>query len=79
MSAEVDPCLVFLARTSAWLTLIEYEAASLDEAIEALAPAFYAITSTPCACDREMVERWERNFPPHARHLLRSQYRGGAR
>jgi hypothetical protein len=61
---RVDPRLALLARAAAWLTLVEHEAATLDEAIEALTPAFYGITLSPCACDREMLERWERNFPP---------------
>jgi hypothetical protein len=74
---RVDPRLVLLARASAWLALVEHEAATLDEAIEALTPAFYGITSSPCACDREMLERWERDFPPL--RSWRSQYRGGIR
>jgi hypothetical protein len=61
---RVDPRSAFLARASAWLALVEAEAATLDEAIEALTPAFYAITTSPCACDREMLERWERDYPP---------------
>jgi hypothetical protein len=56
---RVDPRLALLARASAWLALVEHETATLDEAIEALTPAFYTITTSPCACDREMVERWE--------------------
>jgi hypothetical protein len=57
---KIDPCLALLARAAAWLALVEHEAATLDEAIEALTPAFYAITTSPCACDREMLERWRR-------------------
>jgi hypothetical protein len=67
MLNSVDPRLAFLARASVWLALVEHEAATTLEAIEALTPAFYAITTSPCACDREMVERW------------RSQYRRGIR
>ena len=66
LEQRVDPRLVLLARASAWLALVEHEAATLDEAIEALTPAFYGITSSPCACDREMLERWER-VRPHRR------------
>jgi hypothetical protein len=69
---RVDPRLAFLARASAWLALVEHEAATLDEAIEALTPAFYAITTSPCACDRELLERWDRNYPPRP---PRPQYR----
>jgi hypothetical protein len=61
---KIDPCLALLARAAAWLALVELEAATLDEAIEALTPAFYGITSSPCACDPEMLERWERDYPP---------------
>ncbi|MFZ2079358.1 MAG: hypothetical protein WAV38_22455 [Xanthobacteraceae bacterium] len=61
---NIDPRLALLARAAAWLALVEHEAATLDEALEALTPAFYAITTSPCACDREMVERWERDYPP---------------
>jgi hypothetical protein len=77
MSPSIDPRLVLLARASAWLALVEHDVATPDEAIEALTPAFYAITTSPCACDREMLERWERDFPPL--HSRRSQYRGGIR
>jgi hypothetical protein len=69
---RVDPRLVVLARASAWLALVEHDVATLDEAIQALTPGFYAITTSPCACDREMLERWERRS-------RRSQYRGGIR
>jgi hypothetical protein len=74
---QLDPRLVLLARASAWFALVELEAATPDEAIEALAPAFYAITTSRCTCDREMVERWERDYPPL--RSRRSQYRGGIR
>jgi hypothetical protein len=76
---RVDPRLVLLARASAWLALVEHEAATLDAAIEALTPGFYAITTSPCACDREMLERWKRDFPPRPLRSWRSQYRGGIR
>jgi hypothetical protein len=72
---HVDPGLVLLARASAWLVLIEEQVATIDEALEALAPAFDAIM--PCTCDRECVERWERDHPPCALPW-RSRYRGRA-
>jgi hypothetical protein len=77
VAERIDPRLALLARASAWLLLIEHEAASLDEAILALAPAFEAIM--PCACDRETLERWERDYPPRPLPSWQSRYRGDVR
>ena len=55
-----DPRLVFLERASARLFLVEAGEMTLDEAFEGL------VTSLQCACSRELVERWEQNYPPSA-------------
>jgi hypothetical protein len=74
---RIDPRLVLLMRASAWLVLIDHEAATIDEALEALAPAFDAFL--PCACVRETVERWERDHSPRPLPSWRSRYSWGIR
>jgi hypothetical protein len=73
---DIDPRLALLARASAWLVLIEQGAATLDEALEALTPAFAAAVS--CDRDREMLARWERRYPPRPLPSWRSKFRRGA-
>jgi hypothetical protein len=65
MSAPVDPRLVFLARASARLILVEASEMDLDQAFDGL------FVESPCAiCDcrwrwvENLVERWERTHPP---------------
>jgi len=62
VTATVRPGLVFLQRASARLILVEAGELELDEAIAGLLPAFEALVG-PCACSREIVDRWERDFP----------------
>lgn len=54
----IDSRLAFLARASAWHTLIEAGAADLEPAIESLTPAFFDFAV--CECDREILNEWER-------------------
>jgi hypothetical protein len=54
----VDPRLSFLARASAKLILVEAGEMDLATAFAELVPVFREITA-PCACDREMLRRWE--------------------
>jgi hypothetical protein len=50
-----DPRLAFLARASARLTLIEAGEMEIEEAVDGLVDQ--------CACDREMIARWDRDYP----------------
>jgi hypothetical protein len=68
MTALADPRLVFLARASARLVLVEIGEMDLDEAFEGL------IAQSPCSiCDcrwqrvENLVERWEHTHPPRQR------------
>jgi hypothetical protein len=60
-----DPRLTFLARASARLILVEAGEMDIAEAFDGLIKAFEAIA--PCQCDRELLDRWERNYPPQKR------------
>jgi hypothetical protein len=58
MSAFVDPQLVFLARASARLVLVESGEMDLDE-------AFDELIKSVCDCARwPLAEQWERTHPP---------------
>jgi hypothetical protein len=62
---RLDPRLVFLARAGARHILVAGGELNLDEAIAGLIAQFDEIVGpTPCACVRDMVERWERTHPP---------------
>jgi hypothetical protein len=61
----VDARLSFLQRAHARLILVEAGEMDLDEAIDGLVDAFHQIR--PCACTREIMERWERDYPPSKR------------
>jgi hypothetical protein len=54
-----DPRPVILARAAASLDLVEAGAVDLDEAFDGL------VCSLSCQYSREMLERWERDNPPH--------------
>jgi hypothetical protein len=61
----IDPRLVFLARASARLVLVEVGEMDLDEAFDGL------IVESPCSiCDcrwrwvEDLVERWKHTHPP---------------
>ena len=54
---KIDPRLCFLERARARLILFYADEMTLDEAYGGL------VASLQCACSREMVERWEREYP----------------
>jgi hypothetical protein len=56
--SEIDPRLVFLERASARLFLVNIGEMGIDTAFNDL------VACLQCSCSREMVERWERDFPP---------------
>jgi hypothetical protein len=60
----IDARLVFLTRAAARLTLVEAGMLDLDTAVADLIP--------PCACARDVVERWERQYPPRRQWKRRS-------
>jgi hypothetical protein len=55
---EPDPRLSFLQRAHARLILVESDVMTIDEAFDGL------VACLQCACEREIIERWERNDPP---------------
>jgi len=61
VSTQIDPRLLFLERASVRLYLVEADEMSLEEAFEGL------LDSLQCTCSREMVVRWERDYPPASR------------
>jgi hypothetical protein len=60
-----DPRLTFLARASARLILVEAGELDIAEAFDGLIEAFEALA--PCQCDRQLLDRLERNYPPQKR------------
>ncbi len=62
---NVDPRLVFLERASARLILVDAGEMELDEAFNGL------VAHLQCPCSREIVERWERDYP-HRRQSRRA-------
>jgi hypothetical protein len=54
-SCKPDPRLAFLERASARLILAEAGEMEIDEAVDGLVEQ--------CACDREMIDRWDRDYP----------------
>jgi hypothetical protein len=60
-----DPRLTFLARASARLILVEVGEMDIAEAFDGLIEAVEVLA--PCQCDRELLDRWEGNYPPQKR------------
>ena len=56
-------------RDSARLLLVEAGEIDIDDAITDLADAFHWLV--PCACVREIMDRWERDYPPRKRRTVR--------
>jgi hypothetical protein len=54
---KVDPKLAFLARAAARFELVHTGEMNIDEAFAGL------VVGLSCACDRELIDRWERDFP----------------
>jgi hypothetical protein len=75
---RIDLRLALLARAAARLILVEAGVMTLDDAFDGIAVAFRELVA-PCVCDRETLERWERDYPPRPLPSWRSRYRGGWR
>jgi hypothetical protein len=61
LNQYADPRLAFLARAAARFGLVEGSATEIGEAFDGL------IACLQCSCSREMIERWERDYPPARR------------
>jgi hypothetical protein len=65
MIAEIDPGLVFLQLAAARLALVEAGEMTLDEAIDGLIEPFEELFGARlCDCANDLVEEWERRYPP---------------
>jgi hypothetical protein len=61
----IDPRLAFLHRAHAALVLVDAGELDVDTAIGGLIEPFEELVGPLlCACSREIVERWERDYPP---------------
>jgi hypothetical protein len=57
VDAGIDPKLAWLACAAARFELVEAGAMDIDTAFDGL------VVHLSCSCSREMVERWERDYP----------------
>jgi hypothetical protein len=63
-----DPGLTFLQRASARLLLVEAGEIGIDAAIDGLIEPFEDLFGARlCDCAIDIVEQWERNYPPTRR------------
>ena len=61
---KVDPKLAFLARAAARFKLVEADEMGIDEAFDSL------VACLQCSCSRDLVERWERDYPTRRAKLI---------
>jgi hypothetical protein len=61
LNQYTDLRLAFLARAAARFELVEAGVMEIGEAFDGL------IACLQCSCSREMIERWERDYPPARR------------
>jgi hypothetical protein len=64
-STAPDPRAAFLLRAACRWELFEVGELDLCEAFDGLIEPFKAIA--PCACQLEILDRWERSYPPKGR------------
>jgi hypothetical protein len=69
VEARIDPRYTFLVRASIRLFLIDQLEMTLDEAFDGL------VANLQCDCDRELLARWERDFPHRSRSKPRPRQR----
>ena len=61
---RIDRRLAFLACASARFDLVETGEMTLDEAVDDnFVERFRAVAEITCRCEREMIERWEHDYP----------------
>lgn len=65
IDAGVHPKLAWLACAAARFELVRAGALDLDQAFDDL------VVCLSCSCSREMVDRWERDYPPVSRRRVR--------
>jgi hypothetical protein len=67
-TAVPDPGLVFLECAAARLLLVYAGEMEIEEAIAGLVEPFEQLLGPLlCDCSRDIVDRWERNYPPPKR------------
>jgi hypothetical protein len=65
VTACPDPGLVFLHRAAARLRLVEAGKMTIDAAIDCLVEPFEELfDACLCDCALDLVEEWERRYPP---------------
>jgi hypothetical protein len=65
VTADPDPGLVFLQHAAARLMLVEAGEMEIEEALVGLIEPFEELVGPLlCDCSHEIIERWERNYPP---------------
>ena len=73
IDTTAEPRLVFLRRAHARLILVEAGAMDIDDAIAGLIEPLERLVGPPlCECSRDIVERWERDYPPIRRQPRRA-------
>jgi hypothetical protein len=65
-NAKGDPRYIFLLRASTRLWLVDNCEMTLDEACDGL------VDTQSCSCSHQIVERWERDYPPMRRPKKRA-------
>ena len=78
---RIDRPLAFLACASARFDLVETGEMTLDEAVDDnFVERFRAVAEIVCACECQMIEAWERDYPhlPTRRQTPRQDFGDGA-
>src|SRR6516225_369847 len=64
VTTQIDRRLAFLACASARFDLVETGEMTLDEAVDDnFVERFRAVAEIVCACQCQMIEAWERDYP----------------
>ena len=64
VTTQIDRRLAFLACASARFDLVEIGEMTLAEAVDGnFVERFRAVAEIVCACERQMIEAWERDYP----------------
>ena len=78
---RIDRPLAFLACASARFDLVEIGEMTLDEVVDDnFVERFRAVAEIACACECQMIEAWERDYPhpPPRRQTHRRDFGGSA-
>ena len=64
VTTQIDRRLAFLACASTRFDLVETGEMTLDEAVDGnFVERFRAVAEIVCACECQMIEAWERDYP----------------